>query len=188
MKKPPVHRSSRSRHLSPDEIQLWLEATRAVKPRSSRQHLDAPRSVSPAIAMAPDTGLLSSDRDKSVPPLPPPLVPLERRLKQRLHRGQADVQGVVDLHGMRQAEAHRALLVFLRQAQINGARVVLVITGKGSAKGGAVDMLGQEGVLRRSVPQWLRASELRSVVIGFEQAGIAHGGTGALYVRIRRAG
>jgi DNA-nicking Smr family endonuclease len=121
-------------------------------------------------------------------PRVPPLVPLERRLRQRLQRGQIDLHGAVDLHGMRQAQAHRTLQSFLRQAQANGARVVLVITGKGSSARAAAATIEAEGVLRRSVPLWLQAAELRSVVIGFEQAGIAHGGAGALYVRIRRAG
>jgi DNA-nicking Smr family endonuclease len=43
------------------------------------------------------------------------------------------------------------------------------------------------GVLRRQVPQWLGLPEFRGFVIGFEDAHIAHGGEGALYVRVRRA-
>ena len=41
-------------------------------------------------------------------------------------------------------------------------------------------------MLRRSVPHWLRAPELRTVVLGFEEAARHHGGAGALYVRLRR--
>jgi DNA-nicking Smr family endonuclease len=40
--------------------------------------------------------------------------------------------------------------------------------------------------LRRIVPHWLGAPDLRAVVLGFEEAGRAHGGAGALYVRLRR--
>jgi DNA-nicking Smr family endonuclease len=58
----------------------------------------------------------------------------------------------------------------------------LVITGKGSA-----DAYGGRGVLKRQVPMWLRLPEFRGYVVGFEQAGITHGGEGALYVRLRRA-
>ena len=71
---------------------------------------------------------------------------------------------------------------FLRQASGRGARLVLVITGKG-ARGEA----GERGVLRRQVPHWLRLPEFRALVIGFEQAHVAHGGEGALYVRVRRS-
>ena len=41
-------------------------------------------------------------------------------------------------------------------------------------------------MLRRQVPQWLALPEFRSLVVGFEDAHIAHGGEGALYVRVRR--
>ncbi len=37
-----------------------------------------------------------------------------------------------------------------------------------------------------SPPHWLREPDLRSIVLGFEEAGRAHGGSGALYVRLRR--
>ncbi len=41
-------------------------------------------------------------------------------------------------------------------------------------------------MLKRQVPLWLESTELRSLVIGFESAGIGHGGQGALYVQVRR--
>jgi DNA-nicking Smr family endonuclease len=46
---------------------------------------------------------------------------------------------------------------------------------------------GERGVLRRQVPLWLALPDLRSLVVGFEEAHVAHGGEGALYVRLRRA-
>ena len=116
-----------------------------------------------------------------------PLSPLERRLKQRLSRGRVDVDAVMDLHGLRAAQAHSTLRHFLLTAQASGAKLVLVITGKGRASDDTIG--GSEGgVLRRSVPQWLRAPELRGVIVGFEEAAHPHGGSGALYVRIRRPG
>lgn len=60
------------------------------------------------------------------------------------------------------------------------ARLVLVITGKG-ARGE-----GERGVLKRQVPHWLALPEFRTLVVGFENAHITHGGEGALYVRLRR--
>ena len=103
-----------------------------------------------------------------------------------LRRGRHAVEGVIDLHGMRQSEAHEALRAFLRRAQRDGLKFVLVITGKGAA--GAEHALFEErGVLRRVVPHWLRSPDLRPLVLGFEEAGPHHGGAGALYVRLRRA-
>ena len=110
---------------------------------------------------------------------PPPLAPIERRLKQRLARGQVEIDARLDLHGRTQSEAHAALARFLHRAQSNGARTVLVITGKGDADDG-------RGVLKRQVPLWLASPELRSCVLGVEVAHRTHGGAGALYVRLRR--
>ncbi|WP_340321995.1 Smr/MutS family protein [Chelatococcus albus] len=121
------------------------------------------------------------------PPSPklPPLAPLDRRLRVALKRGTQTVDAKLDLHGLRQAEAHGALVAFLVRARARGARVVLVVTGKGGAPHHG-DPFGERGVLRRLVPQWLCLPDLRSVVLGFEEAGREHGGEGALYVRLRR--
>ncbi|MCP2000233.1 DNA-nicking Smr family endonuclease [Nitrobacter winogradskyi] len=83
---------------------------------------------------------------------------------------------------MTQTRAYRALLRFLQDASGDGLAFVLVITGKGRAKGAD----SERGVLRRQVPQWLALPEFRSLVVGFDEAHLGHGGEGALYVRLRR--
>ena len=110
----------------------------------------------------------------------PEPAPLGRKAKRRLSRDSGAIQGRLDLHGMTQAQAHDALLGFLRRSQAQGAKIVLVITGKG------VRGDGERGVLKRQVPMWLRLPEFRDLVVGFETAGIGHGGEGAMYVRMRR--
>jgi DNA-nicking Smr family endonuclease len=112
----------------------------------------------------------------------PPLVALDRRLKQRLGRGMHAIDARLDLHGQTQERAHAALLRFLRAAQASGAKTVLVITGKG-APGEAA---GERGVLRRMVPQWLGLAQFRAYVVGIAEAPIRHGGAGALIVSVRR--
>jgi DNA-nicking Smr family endonuclease len=118
------------------------------------------------------------------------MAPLERKLRTALKRGTRQVDAKMDLHGMRQDEAHATLIGFVRRSSDRGASLVLVVTGKGSGKvraGSLNDPLGDErGVLRRLVPHWLRLPELRHLVIGFEEAHPNHGGAGALYVRLRR--
>jgi DNA-nicking Smr family endonuclease len=103
-------------------------------------------------------------------------------MRTRVARGREAIDARIDLHGLTQSEAHAALLHFLRSASARGARLVLVITGKGRRGEGDRD----RGVLRRQVPQWLGLNEFRPFVIGFEDAHIAHGGEGALYVRVRK--
>ncbi|HWC91696.1 MAG TPA: Smr/MutS family protein [Pseudolabrys sp.] len=170
------------RGLSPDERVLWSAVTRSIAPMRAgaaapeEDAVEAVRPAAPKPAAAPLAPPLAQE------PMPPPLSPLGRRMRSRVARGKEDIDGRLDLHGLTQSEAHAALLRFLRQASGRGARLVLVITGKG-ARGGE----GERGVLRRQVPQWLRLPEFRALVIGFEQAHVAHGGEGALYVRVRRS-
>ena len=108
---------------------------------------------------------------------------LDRRLKQRLGRGLIAIDARIDLHGLTQAEAFGQLSAFLRRARRDGARTVLVITGKGGMGDGDGP---PRGVLRRQVPLWLSATGLREGVIAFAPAHAEHGGSGALYVRLRR--
>ena len=87
---------------------------------------------------------------------------------------------------MTQAEAHQALRGFLRHSQARGAKLVIVVTGKGGPLTSRRSSARSAAILRRLVPHWLREPDLRPVVLGFEEAGRVHGGSGALYVRIRR--
>jgi DNA-nicking Smr family endonuclease len=124
--------------------------------------------------------LASKPASKPVPP--PSLTPLSRRMRRSVTGGKQDIDARLDLHGLTQAQAHSVLLRFLRDASAREARLVLVITGKGARGEGG----GERGVLKRQVPQWLALPEFRALVIGFEKAGVRHGGEGALYVRLRR--
>jgi len=117
----------------------------------------------------------------------------ENELK-RVRSGRASISARLDLHGLRQHEAHAALRAFLYRAQSNGAKWALVITGKGSRSRSdrqlpgpnwQSEVAGSQGVLRAMVPVWLSEPEFRALVVGFRSAGRRHGGEGALYVRLR---
>lgn len=121
--------------------------------------------------------------------MPPPLAEFEPRRARMLARNQLDIEARLDLHGMRQADAHAALRRFLRHCQSRDYRHVLIITGKGASAERERDHIwGEErGVLRRLVPQWLAEPECRSLVVSYAEASARHGGQGALYVMLRRA-
>lgn len=177
------------RRLSEEEAKLWHHVIRSVRPLPG--HAPAPAPPPPQTG-APETPpvekpLPSPAKIERRPPAPPPLVPLERRLMRDLRRGVDRIDARIDLHGMRQEEAYHALTGFLRRAQVRHARVVLVVTGKGSGSAAVADPFSERGVLRRLVPHWLGLAELRAVVVGFSTAGREHGGEGALYVRLRRS-
>jgi DNA-nicking Smr family endonuclease len=177
----------RTRQLSPDEKRLWSHVARNVTPMKGKALPPEPEPEEQT-ATAPAPRILAPA--PALPPLPPqkpslpPLAPVERKTLVALRRGRKEVDSVIDLHGMRQEEAHFALLRFLHQAQNSGYSLVLVITGKGGAPSGG--LFEERGVLRRMVPHWLRLADVRSLVVGFEEASPQHGGSGALYVRLRR--
>lgn len=121
----------------------------------------------------------------ALPPIAPPPPGLERKERRGLERGTLAIEARIDLHGLYQAEAHAALVGFLMRARSAGHARVLVVTGKGG-EGFSDAGFSERGVLRRTVPHWLRGPELRGFVLGFEEAARHHGGAGALYVRLRR--
>jgi len=174
-------RDGKRRVLSYDERVLWTMVTQSIDPLHGAA-LPEIDETPPAEPVKPLRAKSVSIAAPSLPPAatPPPLTPLGRRARQRVARGRDAIDARFDLHGLTQAEAHAALTRFLRSASARGARLVLVITGKGRAGD------SERGVLRRQVPHWLALPELRELVIGFEEAHLAHGGEGALYVRLRR--
>jgi len=172
------------RGLSAQEQKLWGDVTCSVAPLRR-----PPLPSDPAPATLPGKTKPKPSRAPAgaVAPAAKPTASLEafdRRLKQRLARGTEAIEARVDLHGKTQSEAYAALFSFLRKAQRDGAKFVLVITGKGGSAG---KDFSERGVLKRQVPQWLRLPEFRRYVLGFEDAHHRHGGAGALYLRIRRA-
>ena len=173
--------------LSREDMRLWAHVTRSVRPMEGRIAFAVPVDVvAVPVPAAVKPAKVPPPPPAKGKPVPPPLQPLERRMRQKLARGRHDVDGVIDLHGMRQQEAHGALLGFIARAHREGRSLVLVITGKGAE----TEPMDREtrGVLRRMVPHWLADPVVRRMVVGFEEAQRGHGGAGALYVRIRKPG
>jgi DNA-nicking Smr family endonuclease len=111
-------------------------------------------------------------------PVHPPNPGIDRRTAERVRKGEMPIDARLDLHGMTQEAAHRALDRFIAHAVERGQRLVLVITGKGR--------LDSPGVLRDAVPRWLAAGAQGPRVLLSATAQPRHGGGGALYVYLRR--
>ncbi len=193
MKRPPILDTPpsprRRRALSEEEHTLWETVAKQFRPLRRKPRAAKPLpSAQPPIVAKPGTASKSPAAKPTIskpsgPPAAPPLAPLGRRERSQLARGRKDIDARLDLHGMTQTRAHRALLSFLQRASDDGSAFVLVITGKGRSVGPD----SERGVLRRQVPEWLSLPEFRALVVGFEEAHIGHGGEGALYVRVRRS-
>jgi len=197
---------SRRRFPSKEELELWAKVTRRDEPlarmRPAARHVTEPAAAAAAVLPAApekpertqDAALqrtgrptISSNKERTSAPPPEPFDP---RAAKRIARGRHEIDARLDLHGLRQHDAHAALRRFLARCQAEGLRHVLIITGKGgSDKGEAPDFWASEerGVLRRLVPQWLCEPSLRLHVVSFTESALKHGGSGALYVTIRKA-
>ncbi len=156
------------RHPSAEERALWRAAMRDVAPFEAAgppppAEATAPRPPRPSRPVATPPAALAADAAPG----------LDRRSALRLRRGQRAVEARLDLHGMTQDEAHRALDAFVARAQDGDLRCVLVITGK-------------SGVLRAAVPRWLNEAPSRGRLLAFSPAQPRDGGAGALYLLLRR--
>ncbi|NVK34207.1 MAG: Smr/MutS family protein [Rhodobacteraceae bacterium] len=184
-------RKKKRGQLSPEDKELWTKVTKTLTPLHPKVSVETDDEVFSALIDAeapqpkpskkPETAIRVQPSHPKVAAVPP-LHKLEHRHRKKVVRGVKPIDARIDLHGLTQAQAHSRLSGFLFQAQASGAKLVLVITGKGSGSGPH----GEIGILRRTVPQWLSLPEMRSVVIGYEEAHGSHGGAGALYVRIRK--
>lgn len=173
-----------------------VPATGPAAERGEHGHLRHQTVIVDAEKPAP----VSSEHPRHMPPHPvrpkpggtPPLAEFDRRKARRIAAGKLEIDARLDLHGMRQAEAHQYLRGFLLSCAARGLSTVLVITGKGGRETDEPRPFDQghegsgRGVLKRVVPHWLAEPDLRAVVVSFREAGIRHGGDGALYVQLRK--
>ena len=182
----------RRRPASRNELDLWHAAMREVRPLRHRPPRAAP--PEPVVAAEPIGEPPPARRRKPLDPPAPIALParadrnapgLDRASAERLKRGRYPIDGRLDLHGMTQEMAHRALDSFIGGAAKQGLRCVIVITGKGLR--GLAEGSADTGILRNAVPRWLNESNLRPKVLAFTNAQPRDGGGGALYVLLRRA-
>lgn len=189
------------RHITPDEAKLWRAVTKQFVPLAPERqaepvaeaHSAAHQSAAgptvrktPQAMSAPASAKIQHKADV-------PLAEFEHKRARRLTSGRLPIEARLDLHGLRQNEAHSELLSFLRSAQNNGLKHVKVITGKGVAGAQEPETRpfslfddSPRGVLREQVPRWLGEPAFRVLVVSFTMAGRGHGGGGALYVQVRK--
>ena len=207
--------SKRRKHISSpptptDDLELWSQVTESVTPLKRRLG-DSPMPRSKPAAAADNDPLRETAGNQPQKPgaaaaqarpvrrpqpanAPPRLTGLDRRTRQKLARGNAEIEARLDLHGMGKENARTALKSFLISSRTAGRRTVLVITGKGHSPYSSHTLHGYEhintperlGVIRKAFPQWLNEPEFRVHVAGYQPAHPRHGGGGAFYIRLRK--
>lgn len=181
--------SRRRGGLSDDDDALWRLVTSTVRPLRGRPRADAASGVQ--FERGPGSALRAvRDEEKaaatpSEAPAKPaakrqPGPPADRSGERRVRRGQVEIWGALDLHGLTQDQARTSVARFIGRAAAEGGRAIIVVTGKGGRFGGG------EGVLKRRFPDWLSDPGVRGLVSGFSPAHPRHGGAGAFYVFLKR--
>lgn len=171
------------RHVTPAEHRAWARVARSIRRLPDVDPMPdladvadpapSPSRTAPATAKSSDFAALLAGR--KVDERPGQVA--DRGKERRVRRGQVEFDARFDLHGLTQAAAEQALPAFLLRRRAEGARCVLVITGKGR---------GGEGVLRRNFLDWLEGPGARTLISGVAPAHPRHGGGGAFYVFLRR--
>ncbi|WP_414899514.1 Smr/MutS family protein [Sphingomonas flavalba] len=175
------------RPLGAEESALWARVIATVTPLPGRTPPPAspPRPASPT--PRPSDAKPAAARPPSPPPPPPRTPPpppantLDGGWDRRLGRGLVAPDLTVDLHGHSLASAYAVLDEGLARAIAAEARLMLLVTGKPPRGDGA-----RRGAIRAAVADWLAASRHAAGIAAVRGAHPRHGGTGALYIVLRR--
>ena len=191
------------RRLRPEEEELWRKVvsnaerlhpekplrpqdfvtTPTTQPRKKATFEAIPKSLTIQPSVPKTSTRLSPSIAEQVGRQP---VQMDRKAFDQLKRGKLRPEGKLELHGMTLERAHPALTRFILNAQSQGKRLVLVVTGKGKQRDDGGPIPVRFGVLRHQVPQWLSMPPLSPAVLQVTQAHLRHGGGGAYYVYLRK--
>lgn len=178
---------SRRREPTDDERKLFESALKDAAPIKK-----------PSVRAKPGAAKANAKTGSGHEPMPTaapkPRAPsgLDGRTAERLRRGMAEPDARIDLHGMSEDAAQRALITFVRGAAMRGCRLLLIVTGKGRKPPAPDEPFDLElvqrrrGVLKSLTPRWLSQPELAGFIADVRTAHRRHGGEGALYVYLRK--
>lgn len=105
---------------------------------------------------------------------------LDRRVLQKLRRGDFAHRGHLDLHGMNREQARAAVEQFIVERKKYGHRCVLIVHGRGH------NSKDQIPVLKVALKAWLERGRIAKSVMAFCTARPHDGGAGAMYVLLRK--
>lgn len=156
--------------------ELWRKVASGVTPLKGRS-----KAAGPAIPKMRSTDIRIQPTEIKAPATKAPIKPLTPHraaadvhgaLAKRLRAGELEIEGRIDLHGMKRAEAETAISRFITFSYKQGRRCVLVITGR-------------SGILKPATLDWLNEEPLRPFILAVAPAR-KHGGDGAFYVLLKR--
>ena len=102
---------------------------------------------------------------------------LSKKNIRDFNKGNVFIENKLDLHGFNQEDAKNLLEDFINQSIENGKGLILIITGKGKEG---------EGVIKNNIISWLNNKSLRNKILAVNHASKKHGGSGAIYILLRK--
>lgn len=193
--KAPEEKEAPELKTEPDDEQYFLEAMSNVRPLSGGKTIIAP---TPGLRSSPSrparndelegmahladlvSGNAEMDITFSDEYIEGSVNGFSRKLMQRLKKGQFPVQDYLDLHRLTTQEAEIRIREFLVQSHRLGLRCVLVIHGRG------LNSENHIPVLKERLPIWLSRGPVKKIVLAFSTARPYDGGTGAIYILLKR--
>ncbi|SCW55031.1 DNA-nicking endonuclease, Smr domain [Sphingobium faniae] len=174
------------RSLSPEEQALWAALTRSVKPIRAVPRLPLPAAV--PVKQPVEQKRLTPSPARPAVALPPrtPATILDSGWERRIRSGNLAPDMTIDLHGHTLASAHARLGQAIALGLAQGARILLVITGK-PPKTAASGKATRRGAIRGEIGHWLETGAHADRIASVRAAHPRHGGEGALYVILRRS-
>lgn len=173
------------RRLGAEERALWAKVIATVRPIAPRARPEAPET--PVAEDIPKAAKPAPRRKPPVPVTAPRAVPgttLDGTWDRKIGKGMVAPDVIVDLHGHNLSTAYDLLDRRLEEAVTDGARVVLLVTGK-APQGDRYPVA--RGAIRAAVGDWLAASRHARHIAAIRGAHPRHGGAGALYIILRRS-
>lgn len=192
----------KKKSLSADDVALWQKVTQSVEPLNEPVQMDSVlETFIPAIpakqavlmqTTAPREPAKRTRTVQQTPSIfqstPAPTSPnMDKKNFKKLVQGRKEIDATLDLHGMTSAQAQSTFTRFISQGSRMGLRLVLVITGKGNKTHMDEFNRPRSGVLKSSLPDWVRSAGLSDKVLQVTPAQQKHGGGGAFYVYLRRS-
>ncbi|MDD4556018.1 MAG: Smr/MutS family protein [Alphaproteobacteria bacterium] len=110
---------------------------------------------------------------------------IDRSTAKKFNRHEYRIEAELDLHGYTEKKAFDAVTSFIKKSYLQEKRCVIIVTGKGLRKE-EDDIFSSRGVLKDKVPQWLNSEDLRPFILSIKHPSPSLGGTGALYILLKR--
>lgn len=167
-----------------DDIEAWNEETSEVKRLKQPEEKPQVPLIIKEIEPSPD--MKNVYNSNSFKPLEiGDTKNLDGNTAEKFRKGQYKIEARLDLHGMTEKQAFAAVTDFILNCYKKQKRCLLIITGKGLTTDD-VPWYEIKGVIKKAIPLWLNNPEIRPFILSVTPAKQEDGGSGAMYVLLKR--